>query len=158
MKNLLLPMLVLVTLTVNAQNFYDEISFSDFESWAKSKSIPGYTFYSADKEGEAEYNEKVKYSAAFIKGQTNRLSIYLEAESSFTSYSSTSKQKKGGEVFEVNGYKMAYVPLDASYSSAFLAVKLPGKHACLVLHMLPLQTKEEAVKLFKAINVSTLEK
>lgn len=156
MKQILFLAFIVITTLSNAQQFHENLSFAKYEKWINSTKIPEYKFYAVEKEGEAEYNETVKYKATFIKGQTDRLSINLESKGSFSSFSSTAKQKDGGIEFESNGYKMAYVPLNAKYPSAFLAIEMPKINACLVLHFVPLKSKEEALKLLTNIDLSKL--
>jgi len=156
MRQIIILTFICISAFGNAQEFYENLPFPDFENWAQTTNVVGYRFYSSEKDGEPEYGEKVKYKAAFIKGQTDRLSVYLESKGSFSSYSSTAKQKDGGVEFESKGYKMAYIPLQAQYSSSFLAIEIPKLNACLVLHFVPLKGKDEALKTFSNIDLSKL--
>ncbi len=156
MKPIIIFVFVCISAYSNAQEFYEKLPFSDFENWAETITVAGYEFYATEKDGEPEYGEKVKYKATFIKGQTDRLSVYLESKGSFSSYISTAKLKDGGVVFESEGYNMAYIPLQAKYSSAFLAIEIPKLNACLVLHFVPLKRKDDALKTFADIDLTKL--
>lgn len=155
MKQLFLIAFIVISTFCNAQQFHEKLSFTKYEKWINSTKIPEYKFYAVEKDGEAEYNETVKYKATFIKGQTDRLSINLGSIGEFSSIAAMAKQK-GGSEFKENDYQMVYVPLEAQFSSAFLAVKLPEIDACLTLHFVPLQNKEEVLKMFSNLDISNL--
>ncbi len=155
MKQLLLSAFFAVSMLCNAQQFHETISFASYEKWISTTKIPDYKPYAVEKDGEAEYNETVTYKATFIKGQSDRLSINLRSIDGFSSIAAMAKQK-GESEFEKDNYLMVYVPLDAQFSSAFLAVKLPEIAACLTLHCVPLQNKEDILKLYSTLDIKQL--
>lgn len=155
MKQILLIAFIVISTFCNAQQFYEKLSFTKYEKWINNIKIPEYKFYAVEKEGEAEYNETVKYKATFIKGQTDRLSINLGSIGEFNSILTMAKQK-GERIFKIKSCEMVYVPLDAQFSSSFLAVKLLEINACLTMHFVPLQSKEEVLEIFSNFDFSKL--
>lgn len=158
MRQILIIVLVCFGITTKAQHFFDKIPFVDFQKWVSATTIPEYKYYAAEKKGEAQYNEAVKYQATFIKEQVSRLNIYLEDKSGFASYLSTAKQNKEAEIFEEKGNRMVYIPLNAKFSSAFLLIKVKNIDACFVFHFVPLISKEEALIIYEKFIFSQLKK
>ncbi len=138
----------------NSQGFYDAISIDDFGNWASEQNLPGYNFMQYDSEGDAEYGEKVSYSAVF-SGNSGMLNLGLESASSFEG-SKLYVSSGQGEELELGGRDAVYIKNEGARTMSFVYVSRSDLAATLTIMTSPAASIDELKDLYAELDFSGL--
>lgn len=138
--SLITSMLVL-SFFLRAQDFTEKLSFDEFKVWMNEVHLDGYNYTEADMEGDPDFPHELSYSASFVKGQMNGVSVNVEYLDGFESYKMMSSYN-GYEAYKYKDHNVIYIPNEkGKYTYSFLTIELPEINACVALMASPLLDK-----------------
>jgi hypothetical protein len=121
MKTLIIAFWVLTATSLSAQSKL-QVSYSDFQVWAKQLKIAGYPFIESEQDG-------ADYSAMFGSGPTKAFQLRALDIERFGEYKMTNKE---AAVYTLNGYKAVYFNFGGA---TMLVVELPQAQLALTYAM-----------------------
>lgn len=138
-KSLLLSILLFSLFTITqAQDFTKQVSFSKFETFAKSVTIEGYTFLFAEQSGKIE-NASISYSA-MIGGKKGSIMVKMMSQDEFANGPDKLADVNTG-VYEKESHKMVFWSLTKAKQS-FLWIEMPYIKATFIIGMQPVTNQE----------------
>jgi hypothetical protein len=146
--------LSVVKTTFGQESFTEKIAYSTFKTWVQSQNIDGYKYVGGAQDGEAEYGEKVQYTADF-RSMDGGLSIKISDLSEFSSYKLMNTP--GTEIFKIGEYDAVYIPLKGKYTSSMYVIKRPDLNVTITISAMPMKSKDEMGVIYNGLEFSELQ-
>lgn len=148
-------LILILTFSLCADSFTEEISFDEFQNWVNALNIEGYEVADMDSGENTENLYAREYTALLSKSETETISLVLSEASVFDSYVNMA-DGGNGKVLDCSGYGCVYILMDGSASYVMGAVKLEKISATLKIMVSPGIKKNDYKELVSSLKIGEL--